>query len=480
MATTAIKKLWQQEVERYAKSDIKPSDQPVLSFREFVDRTYPRYQWYRHCIVLADALQKVVDGDLKRLMVFMPPRSGKSLLTSKLFPGYCLYRHPDKWAGIASYGAELAYTLSRSCRDVYLLTGGDCRDDAASVKHWETTKGGGLWAAGVGGAATGKGYYWGLIDDPLKNAEESSSELIRRKHQEWYESVFYTRAEPDAAIVVIQTRWNADDLSGWLLKQEAESPEHWHVINFAAIAEENPMIFPASCTVEPDWRNPGEALCPERFSLERLQKIKSKVGSYFWSSLYQQRPSPEEGGQFKRQWWEFYSQPPAQFDQIIQSWDCAFKETKSSDFVVGQCWGKKGGEFYLLDQVRGRMDINATLTAIRSLSAKYPNSRAKLVEDKANGSAVIDLLKREIPGLIPVEPQGGKVVRAIAVSPYVEAGNVYLPEPSKAWWVHDFIEEFAAFPNGSNDDQVDALSQALIWLDKNKPASWGASQASYS
>nr|WP_238360584.1 phage terminase large subunit [Iningainema tapete] len=397
-------------------------------------------------------------------MVFLPPRHGKSVLVSKLFPGYLLYRHPQKWVGLNSYAAELSYTFSRASRDAYREMGGKMRDDAAAVKNWETPDGGGCWAAGVGGPITGKGFgSAGIIDDPLKNAKEALSATIKRGHQDWYGSTFYTRGEPDAPIILVMTRWAEDDLAGWLLQQELEDePEHWHIVNFEAIKEDCPPKFPSTCTVEPDWRSPGEALCPERFDLPKLNRLQKRLGSYFFQALYQQHPSPAEGNYFKRSWWQFYKVAPSDFDIVIQSWDCAFKETNTSDYVVGQVWGKRGGQFYLLDQVRARMDINATLQAIRAMSAKYPNSTAKLIEDKANGTAVIDLLKREIPGLIPIEPEGGKQVRAVAIAPYVEAGNVFLPESTS--WVGDYIQEFSVFPNGSNDDQVDSTSQSIIWL----------------
>lgn len=195
-------------------------DLAVLSFREFVDIAYPRYKWYRHNQVLANALQRVADGALTRLMVFMPPRGGKSLLTSKLFPAYYLYRHPDRYIGLTAYSAELAYTFSRASRAAYRDNGGQIKGDAAAVKHWETPEGGGCWAAGVGGSATGKGFSLGLVDDPLKNAEEAFSDKIRAKQKEWYSSTFYTRAEPNGAIIIIQTRLHQDDLAGWLLSEE--------------------------------------------------------------------------------------------------------------------------------------------------------------------------------------------------------------------------------------------------------------------
>jgi predicted phage terminase large subunit-like protein len=472
--SAVLKREWEAAVVEEVRLLEVVSDRPVLSFKEFVTKVYPKYQWYRHCDVLAEVLQRVVDGEIKRLMIYMPPRHGKSQLTTKLFTAYYLYRHPEKWVGISAYAAELAYTFSRAARDAYREADGQLRKDAQAVKNWETPQGGGLWAAGVGGPITGKGFSLGLIDDPLKNHEEAFSDRIREKQKEWYGSTFYTRAESDAAIVVVQTRWHEDDLGGYLLSQETadDEPEGWHIVNFAAIKEETPELFPASCTVEPDWRQPGEPLCPERFPLKRLLKICKRVGTYFWNALFQQRPAPLDGDRFKRGWWKYWKVLPAKFEQIIQSWDCTFKDSDSSDYVVGQVWGKIGAEFYLLDQVRDRMDITATIAAVRAMSAKHPKSTAILIEDKANGPAVISMLKREISGIIAIEPEGGKVVRAAAIAPYVEAGNVYIPDSDIASWVGDYVDEFSRFPKGKQDDQVDSTSQALNWLAQNIGADW--------
>lgn len=453
----------------------------TLSFREFVDKAFPRYKWYRHCEVLADVLQRVADGELKRVMIYMAPRHGKSQLTTKLFSAYYLYRYPEKFVAATAYSAGLAYTFSRAARDAYRLNNGVIRSDAGSVKQWETPEGGGFWAAGVGGEATGKGYSLGIIDDPVKNHEEAFSEKIRERNKEWYGSTFYTRGESDAAIVVVQTRWHEDDLSGYLINQETadDEPESWHIVNFAAIKEEADPVFPPTCTVEPDWREPGEPLCPERFPLARLRRIAKRIGTYFWNSLFQQRPAPLDGDFFKRKWWKFYKILPelSQFEQVIQSWDCTFKDSEGSDFVVGQVWGKRSGEFYLIDQVRDRMDINSTIQAVRAMSAKFPMTSAILVEDKANGPAVISMLQREIPGIIAINPEGGKKVRAIAIAPYVESGNVFLPEATE--WIGDYIDEFSRFPNGRQDDQVDSTSQALNWLQSHQPGVWGESDVSW-
>jgi len=467
------------------------------SFRDYIRRVNPKFKFYQHLDILIDVLQRVADGELQRVMVFMAPRHGKSETVSRLFSAYYLYRHPERFVGLTSYAAGLAFTLSRNARDNYIEGGGKLTTEG--VEQWETEQGGGLWAAGVGGPITGKGFHLGLVDDPTKNAEDAASETIRSKQKEWWRSTFYTREEPGGAIVVIMTRWHEDDLAGWLLSREdggdegdEAEPEHWHLVFMPALMADLPRL-PATVTVEPDPRQTGEALCPERYSLKRLHKIRRNAGSYFWSALYQQWPAPVEGSIFKRGWWRFWRprdlelppvrMPGADGEQIAcpveplpvmaaqwQSWDMTFKDNAGTDFVAGQVWGMAGANRYLLDQVRSRMSFTETVDAVRSLSQRWPGTSAKLIEDKANGPAVIATLRREIPGIIAEEPDGSKLARAQAISPYVEAGNIYLPHPHIAPWVWDFINECAAFPNAAHDDQVDAMSQVLRKMSSVKGA----------
>jgi len=266
------------------------------------------------------------------------------------------------------------------------------------------------------------------------------------------------------------TRWHEDDLAGRLLKEMKAGGQQWTVLELQAVAGENDAL----------GRKPGEALWPEYgYNEAWAAETKVDVGTYFWNALYQQHPSSPEGEMLKRGWWKFYKAIPADLQEVIQSWDMTFKDSDGSDYVTGGVWGRKGADKYLLDQVRGRMDFPTTLAAVKALTAKWPEARAKLVEDKANGPAVIATLKREIPGLIPVEPRGSKMARVAAVSPEIEAGNVYLPDPSIAPWVNDFIEECSAFPNGKHDDQVDQMSQALLRFSQRrsmppirKPQGW--------
>ncbi len=412
---------------------------------------------------------------------------------SRLFTAYYLYRHPERWVGINSYADALATTLSRNARENYQSIGGNLNPSAASMHHWETDGGGGLWAAGVGGPITGKGFHLGVIDDPVKNAEEASSITIRQRHVEWYKSTFSTREEPDAAIVVVQTRWNDADLSGWLLSEETtedeeddDLAEHWHIVSMPAIKEHTEKKFPNTCTVEGDDRQIGEPLCKERYDADKLQRIKRRVGTYYWNALYRQDPAPDEGDIFKRHWWRYWKPKgiklppvliqlvdgsfieieaadlPDQFDEEIQSWDCAFKDTKTSDFVAGQVWARNDADRYLLDYYKDRASIIGTMAEIERFSGKWPQSHAKLVEDKANGPAVIQLLSSKVYGLIAVDPKGGKIARAHASSPVVESGNVYLPHPLIHKWVNGFIDTCAGFPNVANDDDVDSFTQAMI------------------
>jgi predicted phage terminase large subunit-like protein len=432
----------------------------------------------RHLDVLDKALQDVSEGKIKRLIVAMPPRHGKSERVSKKFPAWHVGRNPGDEIILASYSIDLSRGFSRIARDTlmshYSVFGVRVDPQNQSAESWgiEGYRGG-VTAAGVGGPITGRGAKIAIVDDPVKNSEEANSEVMRDKIWEWYQSTLYTRLTPDGRIIIVMTRWHEDDLVGRLLKKEREEIEEgthtgdrWTVINFPAIAEDDDYL----------GRKPGEPLWPEfGFDLQRLTKIKQDVGSYVFNALYQQRPSAAEGAMFRRQWWQYYETDPRliQFDEMLQSWDCTFKDSDGSDYVVGQVWGRKGADKYLVDQVRDRMDITATMDAIRNMSAKWPKARLKLIEDKANGSAIISMLRHKLGGIVPVTPKESKLARAHAILPDVEAGNVYLPR-GKAW-VQDFVEECAAFPKGANDDQVDCMTQALqrwntktIWP-KEKP-----------
>lgn len=413
---------------------------------------------YDHLLLLNRKLVDVAAGRIKRLMVSMPPRHGKSELVSRYFPAWYLGTHPDKRIILASYEADFAATWGRKARDLLeehgqALWGVTVSKASSAASRWDIEgRDGGMATAGVRGPITGKGANVALIDDPVKNDQEAMSQTYRDAAWDWYRATFSTRLQDDGAIILVMTRWDEDDLAGRLRKAASEGGDQWEILNLPALAEEGDVL----------GRTIGEPLCPELFGKAMLEATRTRIGTYWWNALYQQRPAPIEGGMLKRGWWRFYRERPWSFDEVLQSWDMTFKDSAGTDYVVGQVWGRRQADRYLLDQIRARMDFPTTVTAVKSLTAKWPQATVNLIEDKANGPAVISTLKHQIAGIIAVEPQGSKVARVSAVSPQIEAGNVYLPDPSLAPWIHDFIEECAAFPSGAYDDQVDAMSQALL------------------
>jgi len=448
--------------------------------------TDPRFQYPAHVELIDETLVEAIAGTLPPRIIFeAPPRHGKSEMVSKYTPAWYVGTFPDRRVMLASYEAEFAATWGRKSRNILEAVGQpvfgvNVAEDARARNLWEArlswtpeegdlfdwvaAEGGGMITAGVGGPLTGKGADLLIVDDPVKNREEADSPTYRKRAWEWWQSTAYTRLEPGGIAVVMQTRWHEDDLPGRLIAEMESGGEEWHVVRLPALAEAD----------DPLAREPGASLWPERYDEEALTAIKLAVGTYVWEALYQQRPAPVAGGIFKDAWWQFYPalRWPKLIRDVTQSWDMAFKKKSDTDYVVGQVWGCKGANRYLMAQVRGRMSFTETKKAMRALTAwvhqQGVGSHRKLVEDKANGSAIIDDLRGEIEGLIPVEPEGGKEARAHAVEPQIESGNVFIPEgliPApqgyKPTRTDTFIGEHRAFPNATNDDQVDALTQAL-------------------
>jgi predicted phage terminase large subunit-like protein len=445
------------------------------SLIDFTKTTFPGYRANWHHERIAAALERWYRHETPRLIVSCPPRCGKSELVSRRLPAWILGQNPDAQIIACSYGSSLASRMNRDAQRIidspsYATLYPGTRLGSENIRTLGQT---GKWlrnsdlfevvdhrgvyrAAGVGGGITGLGADYAIIDDPIKDAQEANSPVVREAVWEWYGSVLHTRLEHGACVLLTMTRWHEDDLAGRLLRLAREDPaaDQWTVLRFPAICEE---------PTADDPRQPGQALWPAKYDEDALAKIKASIGSYKWQAIYQQRPSPPAGNLFTRGWWQYYdAMPDVRWDVLVQSWDMAFKGEKQSDYVVGQVWGKTGGRFYLLDQVRDRLSFSKTIDAVLRLSAKWPRTIAKFVEDKANGPAIIDTLKRRVPGLIAVDPEGGKEARAAAISPLVEAENVFLPRSTS--WVNDFVEECANFPNGTYDDQVDAMSQALLRL----------------
>ena len=293
-----------------------------------------QYQIPNHINLLNEKLQQIAFGNSKRLMVFLPPRHGKSMLVSHYFPAWYLGMFPDKRVILTAYEADFAATWGRKARDVLNeygkpFYGIEVNDKSSAANRWDI-KGhsGGMITAGVGGPITGKGADILIIDDPVKNAEEANSATYRNKIWEWYKSTAYTRLEPDGSIILIMTRWHEDDLAGRILHQIDEGKgEKWEIINLPAIAEDHDILD----------RKVGEPLWPRRYDLKKLLDIKYNTGSYWWSAMYQQRPQPPEGGLLKRSWIKYYQPyeiPDLEELDIYQGWDLAISTKETADYTV--------------------------------------------------------------------------------------------------------------------------------------------------
>jgi predicted phage terminase large subunit-like protein len=441
-----------------------------------------------HVTAICRSLEAVASGVIRRLLVNVPPRHGKSTIASIAFVAWLWATRPELRFLCASYGQELAVRDSVQTRrliesefyrsrygSAFALTG-----DQNQKSRFENDRGGVRLATSVGGFATGEGGDIIVVDDPLK-IEDAGSVVRRQGAIDWFDYVLSTRLNDPrtGAVVVIGQRLHERDAFGHLLEQGG-----WeHLCLAAEYDPAHPFL----------WRDdprsePGQLLWPERFGPAEVAELKRQLGSYGAAGQLQQLPAPAGGGIFQRSWWCFYDPdgPLPRFDELLQSWDLAFSGGPGADYVVGQLWGITGANRYLLHQLRGQLDFPQTIAAIRQLTTwahgRFPGraGHAIVIEKAANAAAAVSLLSREIPGIIPFRPEGDKLVRAHAVSPQVEAGNVYLPGARAAdgvgydrvrtpEWVQGLVEEAAAFPGSAYDDQVDALTQALIRASRPGP-----------
>jgi predicted phage terminase large subunit-like protein len=434
-----------QELRNFARDDYS-------FYLEYVHRG--RYKPAAHHDLIAEKMQRIIDGSLKKLMIFMPARHGKSMSVTESFPSYFLGRYPRKRVIAVAYGDTLARKFGRKNREKIEeygkeVFGIELASDNASVTDWAIEgTGGGMLSCGIGASITGHGADLLLIDDPIKNREEANSEHIRNKIYDEYQSSLATRLHSGGAIVLIMTRWHEDDLAGKILAKEKD----WEVLSLPAEAEEDDIL--GREIGEPLWIEGG-------YDQEWLKEMKGKLDAQTWNSIYQQRPSAAEGNLIKREWIKYYKQLPPSFDEMLISVDASFKGNTNSDYCVLSVWGKDKARKYLVDLIRDRMNFPSTIAALRSLVTKYPKAHAKLIEDKANGSAIIDYLKQEISGIIPITPKESKEARLSAVSTEFESGSVFFPDPRICSWIGDCVEELVTFPNGKHDDFCDSTSQAL-------------------
>jgi len=431
-----------------------------------------RWLPWNYLLHIADICRNAIyEGD-GRIILTVPPRHGKSTFISHWLPTWFLELYSYKNVMLATYQSEFARTWGRKVRNTidanpHILNVRISKDSYAANK-FNTTNEGGMIASGLDGGFTGKGGDLLIIDDPVKNHKDANSILFRQTQKDWFDWVIDTRLEPKATIIILMTRWHHDDLAGWLLR---DSPEPWRLINFPAICEYPDEI----------GRKPGDALCPERYDVKALNK--KRRNKQVWTSLYQQRPTVQEGSVWNTKWWRYYDEDPKEkakeMSWLVQSWDMSFKDEEDSDYVVGQIWGSKNDRYYLIDETRGQWGFAETLRKVLMFSTKWDNTSQKFIESAANGIGIESMLRSKLDDIVLVQPQGSKLERAQASQPEIEAGSVFLPNPSDDNpfaqkhnadtgedfnWVKDFIEECKLFPKGQFDDRVDAASQALLQL----------------
>jgi predicted phage terminase large subunit-like protein len=433
------------------------------SLLEFVSYTFPAYVRAAHLDKLAGKLEAIERGEIDRLMVFMPPRHGKTELAGIRFPAWYLGRHPDDPVIFASYAASLAHSKSRECRNLiesqaYQNVFGrfscvdepvELAEDERAVQAWRIAgHRGGMIAAGVGGGMTGYGAKLLIVDDPHKNRQEANSQTMREQVWGWYTSTARTRPEPGAAIVLIQTRWHPDDLAGRLLKLAETDPkaDRWEVLHLPALSED------------------GQALWPERFPVEELEKTRATIGSWEFEALYQGRPRPLEGALFKREWFRVADRAPEGLTWV-RFWDLAVSVKETADFTVGgRAALAEDGTLYIADVVRGRWEWPAAKKIIiQTALADGPGEVG--IEKVAFQLAAVQELRQE-PALLAhtireVEPDRDKVARALPWAARAEAGKVVLVIGD---WIGDFLAEVCDFPLGEHDDQVDAVSGGVQML----------------
>jgi predicted phage terminase large subunit-like protein len=445
-----------------------------------------KHNW--HIDAICEYLEAVKQGQINRLIINMPPRYMKSIAITVMFPCWIWTTDPYKRFISVSYAAALSKKHNMNKRDIiqspwYQGIWKDSfslKDDMNTQIKFENDKTGFMFATSIGGVLTGEGGDIITIDDP-HNPQQAESDAERESALEFCRTTLPTRLndKKKGAIIVVMQRLHENDVSGYFLQQGG-----WEHLKLQGIADQRTIIhFPI--TNKDKIREEGDVLWPQREGKKEIDDMKKSLGSYGFSGQYQQEPSPGEGGMLKKQWWRYWKpkgvnlppvtiklpngdfmnidavELPDYFDEQIQSWDCTFKDKDDSDFVAGGVWGRRLANYYLLDVINERMDIVQTIQSILQFSMKYPRTLTKLIEDKANGSAVIQLLRNKVPGLIPVNPEGGKIARASAVSPSIESGNVFLPHPLLYSWVNEFIDQCTKFPKGSHDDMVDMATQAL-------------------
>ena len=438
--------LLEEQARRKARND----------FATYCRAVMPTFEVAPHHALMIRKSRDVEKGNQRRVMISCPPRHGKSTTMSHLFPCWYLGRNPTKKVMIATYAQDLANDLGRKVlrtltdqRHLAIFPRAEVDQNAASQSRIDLVAGGAFYALGRGGALTGRGADLLVADDLFRDGDEVRSLAVRKQILDWYSGVALSRLSPDAAIMLIGTRWGRGDLFDHLLEELGE--KGWDVVNLPALAEANDLL----------GRAEGDALWPEKFSREVLLERRAETAASVWTCLYQGQPAAAEGVIVRREWLQSYNTAP-ETKRVIFSLDTAFKSTNSADYSVLQIWGEANTGFYLLHSWRGRAEFPALKKILIDF---YDNWRPHfvLIEDAASGQSLLQELRvgTSLP-CKPIRPDHDKTARLTAVTPILETGRVFIP--TQAPWLDDFVSEVCGFPNLKHDDQVDALTQALSFL----------------
>jgi predicted phage terminase large subunit-like protein len=425
-----------------------------------------------HIDLLCEYLEAVTAGDIRNLLINVPPRSMKSLLVSVLWPTWeWLTRPSSRWI-CASYAESLALKHSVDRRTVIQSPWYQSRwghevqlaDDQNVKGEFQNTARGVMIATSVNGSITGKGGDRIIVDD-LHNPQQAESDTQRETAVTYFRTTLSTRLDNKrtGAIVVVMQRLHERDLAAFCMDLG-----YTHVCLPAEAEIRTEITFPRSRKTF--VRERGDLLWPLREGADELAMQKRLLGSAAFAGQYQQRPTPPGGALFQSNWFQYYDELPRKLTQITISWDMAFKNKPENDYVVGLVGGCDGANRYIMDRVKGQWSFSQTCKQVERLAEKYPEATI-VIEDTANGPAIIDTLTPRVGRIVAIQPDGGKLARAHAVQPLVEGGNVFLPNPRphgrllpERAWVEDFVHQLITFPYGAHDDDVDAFTQLLIRL----------------
>ncbi|MGD9627810.1 MAG: phage terminase large subunit [Pyrinomonadaceae bacterium] len=497
----------------------KPRPPGRRDLENWLKQTFPEWTWtWRYQRYLYEHLDRVTAGKCRRLMIFMPPRHGKSETVTVRYTAWRLLRDPKLNVILGSYNQRLADRFSRKIKRIAsgsLAAGAEgcepCEPGALpgkeasfrrldSASEWETAGGGVVRSVGVGGGIAGFGAGLIVIDDPVRNRADAESETYREKVWDWFNDDIYTRLEPNAAIILIQTRWHEDDLAGRLLREEQDGGEKWDVVRLPALAEgeptarsqgnreefeqdaedmqdtegegSRPCVHPANAVkakADPIGRRPGQALCPKRYSVAALSRIRKKLGSYSFSALYQQDPVPAKGGRFKREWFKAIVDAAPEGLRWKRGYDLAISVKTSADHTASfRCAFDRNGNLYIADGFRKRLEFPDQRRYIIERMESEPRTEHG-IESALHGKAIVQELRREPRvrrfAFREVRVDADKLTRALPWLNLAEAGKVVLV---RGPWIDDFVDEVCRFPSGRYDDQVDAVSIAVGMLDGGK------------